>query len=900
MTHAESSERIERTMQSTSVRSRQGGTLDLRRGAPELVGRELELELIDGVLDDARIGRARRLLVVGEPGVGKSALLDEAVRRAAALMVLRAVASEAEADLGYATLLALLRPLAPRIYLLPEGQRSALRTALELGSAPGYSRFALGAGVLNLLAGVAAEAPTLVVLDDVQWIDTASLDALSFACARLDADAVAVLAAGRPGSGERLVGARFEEHVLEPLDDAASRALLDRVAELAPHVRERVLAAAHGNPLALAELSARLTEDQRAGREPLPDELSAGDTLRRAYAGGVGRLPASSRAALLVAALASPGDPATLSAALSSCELAVDALVPAEEAGLVTLSAGRVAFRHPLVRSAIVAAASADEIRRGHATLAESLPPGEARARHLAAAAAGADERVASELERVATATAPASAASLLARAAELSPRRDDVDRRRFAAAEAAWLAGQADLARSLCERVIEGTSSAPVRAHALHLRGQIAHQTEPASRARAFLLEAVSCADRLERADVARMLGDAVASSMYAGDPRGALSLAERLAAIATHDGGVEEFWMSLHLGTALCLNGRRAEGEPHVRRAIELVETADVLRHDPRHLGSAAMAPAWVDEFERGRALAERAIGHARALGALSSLPTSLKFLAWTDYDLGRWDAALAAAFEAVEIAREIGQISQLCANLGVVAAVLAGRGDEPGCVAAAGEALALAEELELEWHRAGLLGSLGVLALGLGRNGVAVERLEQAVAILEHSGIVEASEAPFSDLVEALVRAGRRDDAQLRLLAFEEVAASSESALVEGTAARLRGLLASDGDAEKELRVATELLADGPPFALARAHLCYGERLRRMGERRRARAELEAALAIFERLGARSWAERCRQELVASGRRLRRLDPATRDELTPQELQVALQVARGLTNR
>lgn len=901
VTHAESTGRAEHTVHPERSRSRQGGTQDLHSGAPDLVGRDPELELVAAALTDARFGRARRLLLVGEPGVGKSALLEHVSREASgSFTLLRAVASEAESDLGYATLHALLRPLARRVSELSGGQRSALEAALELGSAPGGSRFAVAAGVLNLLAAEAEETPVAIVLDDAQWIDDASLDALSFAFGRLGADAVAVVAAGRLGSDERLAGARFELVELAPLDDTASQALLARLVELVPEVRARVVAAAHGNPLALIELAARLTEAQRAGREPIPDELSAGAALRRAFADGIEALSERTRTALLVLALAAPDDPATLAAALSRAGVAVADLESAQAAGLVELIEGRIGLRHPLVGTAVVASASPGEVRKAHAALAEALPAGELRARHLAAATLAVDEGVATELEQVAVDAVPATAASLLARAADLSPGRTDADRRRLAAAEAAWLAGQAPLARSLSERVIETAASESARAEALHLRGQIAHQTESPLRARSFLIEAVSRSADLDRAKVVRMLADAVACCMYAGDASGALELAERLASLAARDGGVEEFWSSLQLGAALCWSGRRGEGEPLLRRAIELVQTADVLRDDPRHLGSAAMAPGWVDEFGLGRELAERAIARARELGALNSLPTSLKFLAWADYDLGHWDAALAAASEGAELAREIGQRSQLCACLGIVAAVLAGRGDEAGCVAAADEALGLAEELELEWHRAGLLGSLGQLALGLGHHDVAVERLERAVATLERGGIVDPSEAPFSDLVEAFVRAGRRDEASARLLVYEEMAASFDSALVRGTVCRLRGLLGHADRGDEELGVAVALLERAPPFALARARLCHGECLRRMGERRRARAELEAALAIFERLGARPWAERCRQELVASGRKLRRIDPQTRDELTPQELQVALQVARGLTNR
>ena len=907
VTHTERSGRIEHTVRSQPLRSRQGGTLDLLHPQPGgLVGREREVEVIGAALEDARGGRSRRLLLVGEPGVGKSALLEESATLALRMTVLRATGTEAEHDLAFAALLGVLRPILDLVGELPDAQRRALEGALELGRAEHETRFAVGAATLGLVALAAERSPLLVLLDDVQWLDPASLGALSFTSARLEADAVAVVGASRPESVEHLRGSRFESLVLHPLADAEAGALLEGVAgQLAPTPRERILAEAHGNPLALVELSARLTDEQREGVEPLPYDVGGGDALARAFASGIEGLSASARLAVLAAAVAASVEPrAALDAALRELELSVDDLVPAEDAGLVSLEPGVVVFRHPLVRAAVVSAADPTERRRAHAALAASLPEGMARAHHLGEATVRQDEAVAAELERVAASAsakgAPSAAASLLVRSADLSPDAGASARRHLAAAEAAWLSGDPALARSLCERVLDSGVGDELRAAALHLRGQIAHQTEPASRARVLLVEAASLAEELDPSATVPILADAVASCMYAGDAPGALDLALRLDRCARPDGGVEEFWRCLQLGTALFLNGRGSEGAPLVHRAIELVQTVDVLRDDPRHLGSAAMAPSWVDEPQIGRALADRAIARARELGAFSSLPTSLKFGAWADFDLGRWDAALAGASEAVEIAREIGQRSQLCANLGIVAAVLAGRGDESGCLAAVSEALELADELELEWHRSSFLGWRGLLELGLGRAEQAVSSLLQAVTLLERLGNLSAAEDPFVNLVEAQIRAGLLEEARGRLQTYEAMAVAEALTVGLARSSRLSGLLAPEDGYVLHFERALELLGDGEPFTAARTHLCFGERLRRSGERRRARAELEAALETFERLGARPWAERCRQELVASGRRLRRSDVSTREELTPQELQVALQVARGLTNR
>lgn len=906
MTHPESSGPIEHTVRSKRSGSRQGGTLDLSRPRPEgLVGRDRERETIGAALEDARSGRSRRLLLVGEPGIGKSALLEEAVALGTEMTVLRATGTESESDLAFAALLGALRPVLDLVAELPGAQRRALEGALELGRAEHETRFAVGAATLGLVALAAERRPLLVLLDDVQWIDAASLGALSFTSARLEADAVAVIGAGRPESVESLRGARFEVLALLPLGDSEAGALLERVAgELAPAPRERILAAAHGNPLAIVELSARLTDAQREGAEPLPYDVGGGDALARAFASGIEELPATARLAVLTAAVATSVEPRELDAALRELELSLDDLVPSEDAGLVSLAPGAVVFRHPLVRAAVVSAADPAERRRAHAALASALPEGMTRAHHLGEATVRPDEAVAAELERVAASSsakgAPSAAASFLVRSADLSPDAGASARRRLMAAEAAWLSGSPELARSLCERVLDAAVGVELRAATLHLRGQVAHQTEPASRARAFLVEAASLAEELDRSAAVPILADAVASCMYAGEAQDALDLALRLDRSARPDGGVEEFWRCLQLGTALFLNGRGSEGAPLVHRAIELVQVVDVLRDDPRHLGSAAMAPSWVNEPQVGRALADRAIARARELGAFNSLPTSLKFGAWADFDLGRWDAALAGASEAIEIARGIGQRSQLCANLGIVAAVLAGRGDEPGCLAAVSEALEVAEELELEWHRSSFLGWRGLLELGVGRVEQAVSSLLQAVTLLERLGNLSADEDPFVNLIEAQIRAGLLEDAHARLETYEAMAAAEALPVGLARAGRLRGLLAGEDEYSLHFERALDLLGDGESFTVARTHLCFGERLRRSGERRRAREELEAALGLFTRLGARPWAERCRQELVASGRRLRRIDATSREELTPQELQVALQVARGLTNR
>lgn len=867
----------------------------------ELLGRAAERERIAALLETAQLGHADRLALVGDAGMGKSALLEWARVHAKGFAVLSAAGVEPEQEVAFAGLLELLRSLLGALEQLPTPQRGALEGALALGPPQPGARFAVGAGVLGLLAGVAEQRPLLVLLDDVQWIDEPTREAVAFACRRLGADCVAVLAASRPDGLGPLATARLETIGLGALAPEDAGALVARSAgeTLASAVAERLVEAGHGNPLALVELPQLLTTDELTGVVPLPETLRVGRAIERSFLGDVAHLPEGAQLALLAAA-AGADQRDELWPVLALLGLPENALEPAERAGLLRSVQDRIVFRHPLVRSALLDAAPAPDLRRVHAAYGQALPPGERRARHRAAACSAPDEQVAKELETAASDAlarrAPASAISLLEQAVELSPDATESARRLVLSAEAAWIAGLTQSASRLAERVLRRTDEAALRADALHLLGQIAHQTLPPRIGQERLREAADLADRARSVPI---LTDLFTSFVYDGKPAAALETARRLWALHRADGGLEEFFASHCLGIALLWNGQREEGEPLVRRALELVEQ-DVLRDDPRHLAIAGMDAAWVDDAKRIVSVPARAIAIARASGALAALPALLKFAAWADFDHCRWSAAYATASEAVALAEETGQIAQRCACLGVLLSIEALTGREESAYRHAREALALADELELPWHRAGFLHALGWLELGLGRPERALELFEESRELIEGRGIrlVEQSSAP--DHIEALVRLGRADAARARLEELAELTADG-SALARSLLRRCQGLLAPDNEFEPLFREALALHPDGVEvFWLARTRLCFGERLRRAGSRREGRAELEAALKTFERLGAEPWATRAHAELVASGSRLRRRSPEALYELTPQELQVAVHVARGLSNR
>jgi len=867
------------------------------------VGRVAECGRIELLLDAVRRGQSGALVLRGEAGIGKSTLLRHAADRAADMTVLEARGVDSESELAFAGLSELLRPSLDRLDSLPGAQSAALRGALALGPSEASDRFAVYTAVLSLLAATAEHAPLLCLIDDAQWLDSASAEALLFAARRLDAEGMALLFAAREGEGPGFEARGVEPLYLGGLDHEAVADLLALRAPqpTAPEVTERLARETAGNPLALVELSRMLSEGQLTGREPLGEPLPAGASAERSFRHRIGVLSESTRQALLLAAAAATGELGPILAAARALGVEASAFEEAEATGLVAVTEARLSFSHPLVRSAAYSAASPAERRAAHRELSETVGD-EGRAWHLAAAAFGPDEEVARALEQAADSARQrsgyAAAAAALELAARLSPEQAPRAKRLFAAADAARHGGRTEQALRMLAGALRGASDPRLRAAIQHTRGRIELFRGRAQAAHELLASEAASVEPRDPDLAASMLADAALACLLAGDAAGAVETARRAQSALQAKGGAAELITKLILGTALYRVGQVREGLQLVRSAATIAEAE---RLQPEYLVHAAHVLTWAGEYDRARALVRRVIDEIRTTGALGVLPFALYASSGLDTRTGRWNSAYADASEAVRIASDTDNPFWRCHALGCLALVEAGQGREEECRAHAFEALELARSLDIEYPRE-IGDALGLLELGLGRPEEAVGYLEPVTRItVEEAGAQPMlARASLPDLVEAYVWCGRPLPKEM-VAGLAAPAEAIESAAFCALAERCRGLLAGEEEFDVCFIEALRLheLA-GMPFATARTALSYGERLRRSGRRVDARVQLRAALETFLRLGAQPWAERAERELGATGETVRRREVTAAAELTPQELQIALVVARGATNR
>jgi DNA-binding CsgD family transcriptional regulator len=824
------------------------------------------------------------------------------------MTVVRALGVESEAQLEFSGLLEVCWPLRDSLDELPEHQAGVLRSALGIGPGEEQDRFSVGAATLSLLAAAADANPICVLVDDAQWLDPASQEALVFATKRLQADRAALLFAARDGEDRPFEAPGVDSLPLAGLDREAASGLIRRSdgVEVAAEVADRLCAATHGNPLALIELPSLLTPEQLAGTAPLEDPLPAGPALERTFARRVGDLAEGSRTALLVAAVGTSGDMDAIVAGLGPLGLSAQALEPAEDAGLLRLTHGRLEFRHPLVRSAVYHAAAPSERRAAHRAIADGLVGGvqtEVRAWHLAGAALGPDEEAAAALEQAAQQARGrggyAAAAANLERAARLTP--DDTTRLRrlHAAADASWRAGRAEQAASLATEALAGLSEPPLRGTALRLLGTIHYFGGRSDRAAEALSEAVTLLQDSDPEAAVEAAADAVNALVRVRRHDQALETAQRGRALAPEDGGAADLMATIALGYAFCFGGRYAEAEPHLRRAAELFDSAGA-GSGPLQAGRVSAALGWLGRHEQAHAYLAETVARARSAGAVGSLPHLLASASWQALHATRLNEAYADASEAAELAEELDQPVTAAQALGVVTWLHALRGDEERCRSVGEETQRRAAEFGFRLY--GLLVSLcfGLLDLGRGRVDEAIGQLESVARHADERDLFIPGVSPQLELAEAYARAGRTEQAEAVLDGFH----GSDLRVVpqfRARAERCRGLLADGDSFEQHFATALELHATGQsPFALARTRLCYGERLRRAGRRIEAREQLRAALDTFDRVGAQPWSERVGAELRASGETLRRRESHEAEELTPQELQIALQVAEGKSNK
>jgi DNA-binding CsgD family transcriptional regulator len=853
-----------------------------------LLGRGRELEKVGGLLDGARAGSSGVLAVVGEAGIGKSSLLRWAAERADGMQVLRASGVQSEAHIPFAGLFELLRPALGVVEQLPEPQAAALESALALRPGQAHDRFAVGAATLGLLAACAESAPVLVLVDDAHWLDGSSADALRFALRRLVADAIAVLLGVRDGEPSLLDGADLDTLRLEGLDLEATATLLP--AGTSRETVERLHRNTGGNPLALLEL---------AEREPTDAALAAPLRVTEAYVDRVRGLPRRTRAALVLTAASDGGDAAVVARAAARLQLDLSDLEPAEELGLVELRGGLIELRHPLMRSAIYGGATPEERRGAHRALADSLPDSEAdrRAWHLALAAVGVDESASSALEQAGARARGRSAYDVASHAFERAATLTGEARRRafltFAAAEQAWLAGLGDRALALLANISGADAALLIEIE--HLRGEIALRRGPVDEARVLLRTAA------ESAQSPVLFAEAAEAAFFAGDTEEMRACGERAAELAATVGGNRNaFFGQMSAGMGRVLSGEET-GADLIRSAVSVLERSDELERDPRLLGWAAMAPLWLREAGVGEAIVERALGAARAHAAAGVLPHLLWHVALGEAAADDFVAARATFDETIRIARETGQSVMLCAALARLSLSAARWGRPAPAGAHAAESLALARELGAHLFEIWALGSLGELELIRGDAGAASARYEELQRVLEQHGISDADLSPAPERVELCLRTGRPEPAPAIASAFAATAEAKGQPWALARAARALALVASDESFADEFQRALELHRRTPDaFETARTQLAFGARLRRAGRRIAAREQVRAAHTTFEQLGAAPWAELARTELAATGETARRREAATLDELTPQELKVALLLADGKTTR
>jgi DNA-binding CsgD family transcriptional regulator len=870
-----------------------------RDSGPLLRGRASECARFDELLSAVLKGESVALVVRGEAGMGKTALLDYAASQAEGSTVVRAVGVESEMELPFAALHQLCLPLLEGLERLPPPQRDALRTAFGLNSGAPPDLFLVGLAVLTLLSHAAEEQPLICLVDDAQWLDRSSAQVLSFVARRLQAESVLVLFAERDNDQEGNF-AGLPELVLQRLSDADARELLasSRPGPFDERVAQRIIAEARGNPLALLELPRGVSSASLAGGFAMADSSSLESRVEASFRRRVDHLPEETQRLLLLGAAEPTGDPILLWQAAAVLGLPIEAAAPAETADLIAIGT-RVTFRHPLLRSAIYAAASADERRNAHRALAEAIDAErdpDRRAWHRAHAALAPDEEVALELElsagRAQARGGIAAAAAFLQRAVALTVDPARRAERALAAAEASLEAGAFDAALGVLATAEAGPLDELQRARVDLLHGRIASASSFGTGATQLL----KAARQLELLDV-DLARQTYLEAWHTAAAAGALGSAGTLRDISR---AVRAAPPPAHepLATDLLLDGLAqlvAEGlgpaAPTLRKAVSALRDGEnVLQFG----GMAAGAAATLWDMGTWDAILTRQMQLARDTGALAQLPPALQgkgiFVTWS----GDFSAAgsLIAEADAVTAATGI----HIASYGGMLLSAYQGREAEASALLATTieNATARGEGIAVQFAR----WTTAVLFNGLGRYGEALIAARQASAACGLDNVI--SHWALAELVEACARSGNSDFAAGALEQLTEAASACGADWGLGIVARSRALVGEDEAAEPLYLEAITRLGRTPlRVELARAHLVYGEWLRRENRRMDAREQLRAAYEMFIRFGADAFAERTRRELLATGEKVRKRSDETRGQLTAQEEQIARLAADGHTN-
>lgn len=864
-----------------------------------LFGRDLECERIDRLLTGVRAGTSHSLVVTGDPGVGKTSLLRYACRGADGFLVLTTTGTPSDRISAFSGLIQLMRPLVGRV---AARRARTLHDAVAKYDEPrSADRFSVYAAALEVLTDAAAANPVLIVVDDLQWVDEPSIEALSFVVRRLLTETIGVLAAGRePGNLTD-----FEELRLAGLDVDATRRVIESLlpASPAPASVDAVHELFRGNPLAITEQIGEFTIAQLSGLTPIDRHLAP--TGAEVFAARLRSLDQSLAGALRIATIAEGDDLATVFAILPRYGVDHQSLQRLEDTGLVAFRDGHVRLRHPLLREAVLAEIPPTIARALHRSLAEAAAGTthtERRVWHLTESAFGPDESIASELEdmarRTANRTGYSSASTAWERAADLTPERSRRARRLYSAADTAHLAGNPNRAAKLLLAAGTQATNPGLLASIAVTRARLElHRGRP-NMARAVWETA---AERIvgDAPLIAAMLLTAAGGAAYAaGDAETALRLADEADALAPDVGDVAVPAQLVRGCAATLLGITYTEGYEDTRAAYEFARPRD-NPWDSEWLLTAALNSAWIGEWQPARSILDPLIERLRSERALAYLPNALYVSALADSRRGRLAAARTAAAEAVQLAADIGDVLVQSPALGCLALVEAQYGNESAVRSHADAALRIRERADIDDMARDVYDALGLLELSSNNADQAVSFLERANRYASAGPDPVIGRPSSIDLIEAYVHADTAVPEGTRE-ALVQSCEREHFAAIDALLWRARGLLAPDRHVDEFFgrAVAFHALAHSP-FDTARTHLCFGERLRRSGRRRDARLHLRTASELFTRLGVRSWLERTGTELTAAGGSPA---PATQrlEDLTPQEQQVAQLAARGVTNR
>ncbi|MBL1083482.1 AAA family ATPase [Streptomyces actinomycinicus] len=859
---------------------------------------------IDDVLHEAAISGSGLLLLHGEPGAGKSALLDHARRRAVAtgMTVVEARGARPESEYPFAGLHQLLHPLRHHLPALPPAQAEVLSGVLRLASLRPDDMFPVSVAVLALMTEAAREGGLLCLLDDAQWVDQATVNTLLFVARRLRGEGVALLVAQRDPGWDALADPVLPRVRLEGLDLEAATSLLAAWTEdiVDPRVAGELVARTRGNTLALTELGSALSAPQLSGREPLPNPLPLGEGVERAFLDRVRALPHATQLALLVAAAEETGDMAAVLTATARLGLDCSSFDPAEESGVIGVAGRRIVFRHPVVRTAVYSASSFTQRRKVHGALADVLLP-EARdgrrAWHLAAAAMGPDEEVAAELADAAEAARSRgdrlSASALWERAAHLTPEVDLRARRLYEASRAAWQSGRLQHTEALIAEAELIVRQPEVLGKLLRLRGTVQLRSGVITEAFRTLSRAAACLAESDPAIAARCLVEAAEAASYGGD----LSRCVELGATA----GLLPFGSPTVQCTHLLLSGIGAVATGDVRGARELITRGTekaVALGDPTLIAWAGIGALYLGDGAQALTLYQQVSDLARTSGHLGSQPGDLHFVVALETCSG--GEAVALAEEGLRLARKTGQDNLAAVHLSRLALLHALRGDEPACRDAAEEALSVALGRRIGLAVATARYSLAVLALMRGEFAEALHLFELLAASEPGRGHPMVSMLSLPDRIEAAVRAREPESARAAMGTLEAWQAGAESGEARALVARSRALLTDDDEQAIGLfEEALRLHGGHVPVERARTELYLGERLRRARKRVDARRCLRSAADTLDQLDVGPWAERAWRELRATGQTTRRRKEGS-GELTPQERRIARLAAAGNSNQ